>query len=118
MELTLSGSSDTNISPSTAATKLRTPRLCANTGPTKKRGNRICYPGDIGTPTGSLERVKLVINSVLSRRDERFADFDIGNVYPATPMDRPDFFRIRLDDIPKEFIAEYNHIPYANNGWI
>ena len=35
-ELTLSGSSDTKISPSTTATKVHTPRLCANTGPTKK----------------------------------------------------------------------------------
>ena len=33
-------------------------------------------------------------------------------------MDRTEFVRIRLDDIPKEFIAEYNLIPYANNGWI
>ena len=28
------------------------------------------------------------------------------------------FFRIRLEDIPKEFIEDYNLIPYANNGWI
>ena len=34
------------------------------------------------------------------------------------PMDRPEFFQIRLEDIPKEFIAEYNLIPYANNGWV
>ena len=33
-------------------------------------------------------------------------------------MDRPEYVRIRLDDIPKEFIADYNLIPYANNGWI
>ena len=31
-------------------------------------GNRICYPGDVATPTGSLELVKLIINSVLSRK--------------------------------------------------
>ena len=35
-ELTLSGSSDTKISPATAAKKLRTPMLCASTGPIKK----------------------------------------------------------------------------------
>ena len=28
-------------------------------------GNKICYPGDTGTKTGSLELVKLVANSVL-----------------------------------------------------
>ena len=35
-ELTLYGSSNTKISPMTAVTKSRTPRLCASTGPTKK----------------------------------------------------------------------------------
>ena len=30
-------------------------------------GSQICYPGDVGTPTGSLDLVKLIINSVLSR---------------------------------------------------
>eukprot|EP00804_Cyclotella_cryptica_P000193 CCRYP_016175-RA/>CCRYP_016175-RA protein AED:0.26 eAED:0.26 QI:0/0/0/0.6/0.75/0.8/5/0/1027 len=32
-------------------------------------GNRICYPGDVGTKTAPLELVKLMINSVLSRQD-------------------------------------------------
>ena len=31
-------------------------------------GNCICYPGDVGTPTASLDIFKLVVNSVLSRR--------------------------------------------------
>ena len=35
-EQILSGSSDTNIYPSTAITKSHTPRLCTSTGPTKK----------------------------------------------------------------------------------
>ena len=30
-------------------------------------GNRISYPGNIGTTTGSLDLVKLTIYSVLSR---------------------------------------------------
>ena len=35
-------------------------------------GSQICYLGDVGTPTGSLDLVKLIINSVLSRRNARF----------------------------------------------
>ena len=34
------------------------------------------------------------------------------------PMDRPEYVRIRLEDIPQEFIDEYNLTPYAHNGWI
>ena len=30
-------------------------------------GTNICYPGDVGTNTASLELFKLMINSVLSR---------------------------------------------------
>ena len=44
-------------------------------------GSRICYPGDIGTPTGSLYLVKLMINSVLSLHNARFVCFDAKNLY-------------------------------------
>ena len=36
-------------------------------------GNQNFYPGYVGTPTGSLDLVKLIINSVLSHRNARFA---------------------------------------------
>ena len=35
-------------------------------------GGHIKYPGDLGTPTGSLDLVKMIINSVLYRRNARF----------------------------------------------
>ena len=40
-------------------------------------GSQIFYPGDVGTPTGSLDLVKLIINSVLLRRNARFVSFEI-----------------------------------------
>ena len=40
-------------------------------------GSQICYAGDVGTPTGSLDLVKLIINSVLSRCNARFVCFDL-----------------------------------------
>jgi hypothetical protein len=36
-------------------------------------GNNITYPGDVGTPTGSIELVKLLVSSVLSQRNARIA---------------------------------------------
>ena len=54
-------------------------------------GNRICYPGDTGTRTGSLELVKLQLNNVLSTPNARFASFDISNFYLGTPLDRPEY---------------------------
>ena len=42
-------------------------------------GSQFCYPGDVGTPTGSLDLVKLIINSIFSRRNTRFVSFDLKN---------------------------------------
>ena len=69
-------------------------------------GNNIIYPGDVGTPTASLELIKLILNSVLSRPGAKFACFDVKNFYLATSMDRSDYARIKIEDIPKEFIKE------------
>jgi hypothetical protein len=81
-------------------------------------GNRICYPHDTGTKTGSLELVKLQLNNVLSTKDARFVCYDLENFYLGTPLDRPEFVRIKLADIPEEFILEYNLTAYVHNGWV
>ena len=81
-------------------------------------GNRICYPGDVGTPTASLELFKILINSVLSRKGAHFVCFDIKNFYLGTPLDRPEYAHIHLKGIPEEFIAEYNLTAYARYGWV
>ena len=81
-------------------------------------GNRIFYPGNVGTPTASLELFKLLINSALSQKGERFMCFDIKNFYLGTPLNRPEYARIHLKDIPEEFIAEYNLTAYARDVWV
>ena len=52
-------------------------------------GTNICYPGDLGTNTASLELFKLMINSVLSRAGEKYVCFNIENFYLSTPLDKP-----------------------------
>ena len=41
-------------------------------------GTNVCYPGDVGTNTSSLEPFKLTINSVLSRKGAKYVCFDIS----------------------------------------
>ena len=53
--------------------------------------NNIAYPGDVGTPTGSIELVELLVNSVLSQRNVRLATMDLKNFYLNTPLDRPEY---------------------------
>ena len=64
-------------------------------------GNHITFPGDVGTPTASLELANLVFNSVLSRPGAKFTTFDICNFYLQTPLDRPEYARIKLSNIPE-----------------
>jgi hypothetical protein len=71
-------------------------------------GNRICYPGNVGTNTASLELVKLLLNSVLFRKGAWFSTIVLKNFYLDTPMPDPEYVRIKLFDIPDEFIKEYN----------
>ena len=40
-------------------------------------GTNVCYPGDVGTNTASLEIFKLTINSVLSISGAKYVCFDI-----------------------------------------
>jgi len=63
-------------------------------------GNRICYPGDVGTNTASLELFKLLLNSVLSCKGMCFSSIDLKNLYLNTPMPDPEYVRIKIKDIP------------------
>ena len=64
-------------------------------------GGQICYPGDVGAPTGSLDLVKLFINSVMSRCNARFVSFDLKKFYLQTPLERSEYVRIKFSDIPQ-----------------
>ena len=59
-----------------------------------------------------------MINSVLLRRNAKFTCFDVSNFYLATPMHRLEYVRIKINDIPQDFIDEYNLTKWECNGWI
>jgi hypothetical protein len=83
------------------------------------RGNHICYPGDVGTNTASLELFKkLLLNSVLSRKGARFNTIDLKNFYLDTPMPDPEYVRTKISDIPTEFIEECKLAGSDHDGWI
>jgi hypothetical protein len=88
-------------------------RTCITIG-----GSHICYPGDVGTNTASLELFKLLLNSVLSCNGARFSSIDLKNFYLDTPMPNPEYVRIKITDIPAEFIEEYTLAGRDRDGWI
>ena len=67
-------------------------------------GNIIFYPGDVGTNTVSLELIKILLNSVLSRKGARFSTMDLKNFYLDTPMENPEYVHLKVSGIPAEFI--------------
>ena len=81
-------------------------------------GNTINYSGDCGTKTASLETIKLVINSTLSTPGAEYMTMDLSNFYLNTPLDRPEYTRIKLTDIPQEIVEEYKLHQLVHNGWI
>jgi hypothetical protein len=58
-----------------------------------------------------------MINRVLSRKGAKFCTFNISNFYLCTPLDRLEYIKIKLSDIPKEFIDEYNLLHHVHNDW-
>ena len=72
----------------------------------------------MGTKTASLDLVKLVINSFISRKDVKYVTFDISNFYLQTPLDRPEYVCVNLSDIPQDFIDEYDLLESFQGGWV
>ena len=58
--------------------------------------------------TASLELIKLLLNSVISRQGARFSTIDINNFYLDMPILDIVYVLIKLPDIPEEFVTEYN----------
>ena len=64
-------------------------------------GSRINIDMDCGTPTASLLTVKMLLNSVISTKGANFMTLDIKDFYLNTPMDRPEYMRMKLANFPK-----------------
>ena len=64
-------------------------------------GNLIDYPGDCGTPTADLITVKMMINGVISTDNAKFMTLDIKFFYLNTPLDRYEYLKIRISDLPE-----------------
>ena len=77
-----------------------------------------CYQGDVGTPTTSLELFKIIVNGILSPRGDHYATFDIKKFYLGNPLDQSGYVKIRLSNIPQEFIDKYDLETCTRDGWV
>jgi hypothetical protein len=102
-------------------------RICCNFRPEKEDphrvritvgGDRINYPHDVGTPTADMLLVKLLFNSVISTKGAKFMSLDISNFYLETPMERYEYMRMRMADMPEEIIQQYNLREKEKDGYV
>ena len=64
------------------------------------------YPCDVGTKTASINILKLIIKSVISRAGAKFVAFGIRNFYLNTPMKKAEYVKIKFSKIPQELVDE------------
>ncbi len=81
--------------------------------------NSIFYPGNAGTNTALLELIKLMLNSVILCKGARFLTINTIKIYLDMPMVDPEYVCIKITDIPKEFILQYEFAGKEDhNRWI
>jgi hypothetical protein len=54
-----------------------------------------------------MATVKLHLNSVISTKGARYCTIDPNDFYLMTPMAHPEYMRIKLKDLPAEFVELY-----------
>jgi hypothetical protein len=70
-------------------------------------GNLINYSDDCGTPTADILTLKLMFNSVISTPNSKSMTIDIKDSYLMMPIDRYEYFRMKLEPFPQDIINEY-----------
>jgi hypothetical protein len=78
-------------------------------------GNLIHYPGNCGTLTVNMVTVKLHLNSIISTTNACYCTINLKDFYLNMPMDQPEFMRMKLSDLPPNFVEFYNLTNLANN---
>ena len=81
-------------------------------------GNSIIYPGDVATPTASLDILKININSALSHHGAKFVCFDVTIfLLPHRWIDqnirKPGLATYRLN-----LLKNINLQTFSHNGWV
>jgi len=72
-------------------------------------GDRLPYEADAGSPAASLLETKLILNSTISDSDigPKFAYADLKDHFLATPMQDPEYMRLKYKYIPDDIKQKY-----------
>jgi hypothetical protein len=78
--------------------------------------NFVHYPGSCGTPTVNMVTVKLHLNSIISTKKACYCTIDLKDFCLNAPMDQLEFMRMKLSDLPHNFIKIYDCTNLVNNN--
>ena len=81
-------------------------------------GNLINFTGDVKTSTEDLITAKLIFNSVLSTKNEKFMCAEMANFYLINFMNRYEYMKLPLDIIPEDIIQKYNLRNLSHKGFV
>ena len=71
-------------------------------------GDRIKNSGACGTPTAGMLTGKTLFNSILSTLNAKFMTIDIKKFYLCTPMERSEYMRLKIADMPDNIIEMHD----------
>ena len=74
-------------------------------------GDRVDYPGAVSTKTADITTAKILFNHVLSTPNAKFMGIDIKDFYLNNPMDRYEYMRIPVSQLPPKILELYNLQP-------
>ena len=79
-------------------------------------GDKLPYYEETKTDTASFSTIKTHFNSTISTPNDKYATADIKNFYLANnKLERPEFMRMHLSDLPTEIIEQYQLENIADN---
>ena len=70
-------------------------------------GDKLPYYSDSGSPSASLIEANLLINSVISTPNAKFATADIKDYFLCSPMKKYEYMKLPLRIIPEDIRQQY-----------
>ena len=70
-------------------------------------GVRINIEGDCSTPTANLLTVIILINSIVFTPGANVLGLNLKDLYLNTPMDCPEYLKMKLANFPDDVIVHY-----------
>jgi hypothetical protein len=74
------------------------------------------HHGNVGMPTVKMTTVKMHLNSMMLTKGAQYCAFDSKHFYLNMPMEEPEYMRMKLSNLPQEFVDLYDFTKIAEDN--